>query len=552
MDTLPICSTYYHMYDGTVVSEAQPSESVLDPIPPHLPGCLLLPRNRVDGRSPIGKTMGLLYQPDEVRSMLHQGLYPVEFKPSATENLRFVDELLGVGLAIKKASRSQHDYGFARLFTVLKRVGDDGVGLLRTILDCWGANDRFIDPLPVNLPTVPLMTTLFAYVEKMRTLDLRHMYHQIPIGEHLWPWFTIAMRSLRLQWTCLPMGWKWACFAAQAVITYACAGEMAWSWTSLPRAMEFGSVKVVCVYDNVICGGPADEVDAWWQGFLDRLGTMSAVVKEEAQATAGGFVDALGIRWYPSVEGLRWELLPTFQKKLDQTGSLFRIPQPVTAKNIAGALGQLAWAAYAMEGTLFRVQPAYLRLAKVVSANGWNAVDSSEHYPDIVVAIQEVLSAGPQRRTTEVLEDALVYSDAHVTGYGFIVVQPLVIRSKPWKEVFTSRDMYYLEAIAAKQAVSTTCKDAVRVCLAVDNKALMHAINKRATACPRTARVLAELFEILKRSGSGINMGWIPTANNPADELSRGYRLSGAKLVAAPAFVQWTSPCRFSLGWAHC
>eukprot|EP00760_Papus_ankaliazontas_P013793 PhM_4_TR15898/c2_g1_i3/m.71926 len=102
--------------------------------------------------------------------------------------------------------------------------------------------------------------------------------------------------------------------------------------------------------------------------------------------------------------------------------------------------------------------------------------------------------------------------------------------------------MFFLEAIAAKKAAEFFIREHRAIWLATDNKALMFAIRKRSTACPRTAVVLAQLFKLLREHSASICPGWIPTEFNPADCLSRGYAMDSMPGEEVFASVQWTSP----------
>eukprot|EP00760_Papus_ankaliazontas_P014395 PhM_4_TR16079/c5_g1_i1/m.94316 len=99
-----------------------------------------------------------------------------------------------------------------------------------------------MDPYPVNLPTLPQLLEAFSEVEEMRALDLHHWCHQIPISQELKSWFTVVMGPLRLEWNVLPMGWKWVCFLAQAITSYAVAGRAAFEWSALKPLIQIGDV----------------------------------------------------------------------------------------------------------------------------------------------------------------------------------------------------------------------------------------------------------------------------------------------------------------------
>eukprot|EP00760_Papus_ankaliazontas_P010386 PhM_4_TR14266/c0_g1_i1/m.59653 len=388
--------------------------------------------------------------------------------------------------------------------------------------------------------------------QTIRTLDLRHMYHQIKIHEHLRPFFTVALGSVRLRWSVLPMGWKWACFVAQAITTFAVAGDVARTWTALPRCIRIQECTFFVCYDNVIGGGPAQQLSDLWSLIVKRLTDpkgLNAMIKEQDVASYGSFVETLGLRWYPSEQGLRWCLLDKLIQKALACARLIAQSDTLTLNVIAGGLGLVAWARYASKGHLFDLAPSYRSIADVVAVDGWHGRDSCDHYGSLVCALEDVARIGlccNHRHTSE----TLVFTDAHVSGYGFVGGEPRVTYSRPWPRLHESRDMFYLEAISAKLAVSALAARSGRIYLACDNKAVVLSIRKRSTTCPRTAPILQQLFDVLAIRECGIVPGWIPTACNPADELSRGYDLVEEKVSAAHEVVEWTAPPVLQWGWS--
>ncbi len=155
------------------------TEGRLDPVPPELVGRVDISQVQCPPSSPLGRAKQVLFGPWQdliVRKPFH-------FVASARRHQHFVAELLDSRLLLKKA-RKEKDLGFAKFFTVVKKVDETGP-VLRTILDCQSANDAFIDPDPVNLASLHEILDAFASVEKLRALDLRHFYHQICIGTAL-------------------------------------------------------------------------------------------------------------------------------------------------------------------------------------------------------------------------------------------------------------------------------------------------------------------------------------------------------------------------------
>jgi hypothetical protein len=159
------------------------AEGELDEIPEGLPGRIDLRKLEVNPNSPIGRAKRLLMDPAALREFLCEEKAKLNFLPSNRKFLKYLPKLIERGLC-NKARRDDKLQGFARFFTVLKKINEFGVPILRTILDCDTANQHFIQPDPVNLAMLQEMLASFANVEGMKSLDLRHFYHQILIGSH--------------------------------------------------------------------------------------------------------------------------------------------------------------------------------------------------------------------------------------------------------------------------------------------------------------------------------------------------------------------------------
>ena len=522
------------------------SDGKLDPIPEDLAKRVDLSDRRIHpeypSHTPIGIAQRVLFE--DPKPFLNPDRPPPRYRSSQNCHRRHVAELLASNLCHKK-SRSEKERGFAQFFTILKKVDDDDVAILRTILDCETANEAFRTAPPVNLCPLHEVLQLFSRVECMRTLDLRHWFHQVKVGDFLSSMFTIAFGSLRLCWDCLPMGWSWAPFIAQALTTFAVAGESALSWSEIPKVMTFGNVFVVVIYDNVLAGGPEADLDAFWVGLLQRLTKLNALVKPDSdkKAANGSTLDCIGIRWRPSAKGLQWQLLPKFVEKISDVLKLLESPS-CSAKQIASVLGMLAWGRYATREDICDLHDAYRVLSADVSRAGWRAVTSPELYRDAFEKLAALQTAGWQQ-FAPTHDEILAFTDAHnLCGYGHVGGSPLVCAAKRWDmgARYEPKDMYYLEAVGLKQTVFAFARPRRRLYVGTDNKGLYFAVMKKSTVCPRTARVLHEMFCYLRSIDCTLVIGWLPSEVNPADEMSRHLQLDVEKLRAAERQTIWAHP----------
>jgi len=229
------------------------------------------------------------------------------------------------------------------------------------------------------------------------------------------------------------------------------------------------------IYDNIIAGGPEDQVDALWTKIHARLQHYKALVKDgsDVKAVRGGSLDALGLRWLPSVKGLRWTLLPKFVKKV----GVLKLSElwSCRIKDISSVMGLLTWGRYATRSDLCDLQQAYSTLAADVAAHSWRGSTTPSKYCDVFDKLAALQGFGWQQHSPAVNE-VLPFTDAHnISGYGHVGGSPLTCTALRWPigSVFLPKDMYYLEAVGLKQTVLTYARPNRRMFVASDNRSLV-------------------------------------------------------------------------------
>ena len=188
----------------------------------------------------------------------------------------------------------------------------------------------------------------------------------------------------------------------------------------------------------------------------------------------------------------------------------------VGVKQIAGLLGLLCWYKYATNQDLFALAKFYRTLADTVQINGW--LGFTDVTPQILELCGLLRACKKVRCSHKVSEHrACIVSDASLKGHGSIEVTSGRNSNGTWTKAHLSKDMFLLEACAASLGLKNLASQADAVLIITDNKGLCQAINKRCTSCPRTGPIL----QAMSRNRE-VRSIWIPTALNPADELSRG------------------------------
>jgi hypothetical protein len=90
----------------------------------------------------------------------------------------------------------------------------------RSIFNGRRLSKQFKSPPSVNLCEIPLMLQKSAEIAQKGPVyigvgDIRHWFHQIPVGKDLRNYFGLRMGASFFRWTCLPMGWAWSPLIAQ-------------------------------------------------------------------------------------------------------------------------------------------------------------------------------------------------------------------------------------------------------------------------------------------------------------------------------------------------
>jgi hypothetical protein len=533
-------------------------ETKLDEIPQGLVGCFQHEKIKCpltkDGI--LEKVLDLL-RSEDVRDYLKGPLdgtitsgTPIKSSP---DQWRFGSELLSSGLCKKVNRRKGGRKGYGRFFTVLKKHLEDGTAVVRTILDCKDANTLFKDPPPVNLPSLKETIKAFDGKERIVGLDFRHYFHQIPISEGLKRLFNIVFGSLTLEWQAVPMGWTWSCAVAQTLTWYLVCGEEVGTWKDLPPLLIRDGVTISVVYDNVMLGGDPEDVERLLTKLLQRLQLHNVRIKELNDSKINGFIDNLGLRWFPSSTGLNWEILEKFFDKAARLGSTISEGRTISVKTVAGLLGTVAWYRFATFQDLFDLCAHYQFLGSCVGQVGWGG--SVTVGPEIMDILTDLKRCAPVRcslRKTDVF--ACLASDASTTGYGGVNLGTGEFVRGSWQKKFISDDIFFLEALAAQLTVRILARDAEEVLLMIDNKSLVYAINKGSTSCMRTAQVLKTFTR-----NKVVSAIWIPTSMNPADEPSRGRDIEKFKINEALKVVEggliwggWSGLSRHNGGGGTC
>ena len=408
---------------------------------------------------------------------------------------------------------------FARFFTVLKSRPPKIT--LRTIFHTVGSNVGLPPPPPVNLPSIPEWTRAFAHDTFLWTADMRHFFHEFGLHEQIRNYFFILCRKKWFRCACLPMGLTWAPFVAQAFAWWLAVGDIVFSWTELPRVFVHMGVHFVIWYDNLLLGGASADVLAAVEKFNSRRLQVHGVLKEESTSFDGSWISFVGLDLCAAHSGqtMAWKLATKTIEKIKRHTLALSGSTKYHGKRWESLRGLLVWCHWAQQLHFFRMVH-YFKCSELPEADR--------------TAIRDLLTkfeTNPPQRHTLPSRTEMIFSDASTRRWAIVPLTGIAI-SNVFGRKFTCNDIFFLEAIAVKQ---TALHVSPRTDLVVpcDNMAIVHSVNRGITACPRTARILAEAADIIRGKDCTLRCIYICTEENPADEPSRNKPVILEKLFKA-------------------
>jgi ribonuclease HI len=252
---------------------------------------------------------------------------------------------------------------------------------------------------------------------------------------------------------------------------------------------------------------------------------------EKTMLSPGQQIEFAGVEWQLAAARYRLPQAWCLRAKVVAADVVSR--KRITLREAWKCVGQLVWAARVCEVPLCgfaHVLDWASERGREVHADyiGWDSLVrvSAGMLRDIEAYVAGLLTATEWRapRRGQAAQSSHVVSDAHVTGWGFIV-DGVGQEWGAWRArmgELTSGDMFLLELAAAEKALAAAADTGARdVVIHVDNLALKFCLNKGHTALRVGNEILRRIFDTADRAGMVFCARWIHTDENPADELSR-------------------------------
>jgi hypothetical protein len=449
---------------------------------------------------------------------------------------------------------------------------DKGPNASRAIFSGRGISELSPVPPPVNLLAHrKLVEVIKNHLEKHKRThailgDLRHWFHQIPVGTYVGRLFGLRLNDRTFRWRTLPMGWAWSPYMAQslcwAALIHRESPEEKKLFNddafvdpkgSLPFYVTTPSEGIAMVYyDNYIiltpCENERKAIEARLRRNFEILGIRvkeQCVVSPEDFCTEG--MDYLGIHFQGisdnnprKVNGVKWWAsgLRDWQKSREEIAERSGMDIRQAASLVGQCIFNLQLGDLGLSGGPLGLR--ILNLARQVSRLGFQSQwrgDVNGELGRELIHVHEVMcqlhSTWESRFDAPAMKgqktEIVVASDASLKGYGWVIGVRDKITGKIqrldqfnveriWEEEEKGQHIYLYELRAIAQALETArgMYPEGEIHLVTDNSAVYFSMGNRFSMNEAASAILRNV------DPEGWRISLVVSQDNPADCCSRG------------------------------
>ncbi|KAJ9437267.1 Pol polyprotein, partial [Diplonema papillatum] len=457
--------------------------------------------------------MKWLLDPAFISSMLRPGSFVVGPGPRNSRMMPHVDRLLQLGIAapVPKAISSRWFHG---AFTVDKRAP----GQLRFILSCESVNRATAHvPLPAcDLPSYATIVSTVLSRSWVAEFDFRSFFFQFALPPEVRKYFCFRVEG-RLFWmTRLPMGYRAAPQAAQAV-----------SLELAAAAAQGLDVEVLAWIDNVIfvANTEADvaQASARFKALTSKYGlTIGSWSKPATRAVLLGLEFDLEVKsWHVDPSWIA-KAGPVMGQILELSAAPVRIWWKLT--------GSLLWRRHVMGFPLHGVLPLLQWMSALASGRSssdsafWDTVASCPTAVKSCLLAQCIdMRANAWRQWSQpaFMSSIDVVSDASMSAWAYVIGDFHAHGRFPPE--LAPADIFMKELYAVVRAVQHAVRGRAKVDinLLCDNKAVIGCVRRGYTLRHDAMQLLTLINQSLAASTSRPNISYVPSLQNIADQYTR-------------------------------
>ncbi|KAJ9461320.1 Aspartic protease [Diplonema papillatum] len=457
--------------------------------------------------------MRWLLDSEFIGSMLRPGSFVSGPGPRNSRMRPHVERLLALKIAapVPKAASSRWFHG---AFTVDKRAP----GQLRFILSCESINRATAHvPLPpCDLPSYATIVSTVLSRKWVAEFDFRSFFFQFALPPEVRKYFCFRIEGRLLWMTRLPMGYRAAPQAAQAV-----------SLELAAAAAQGVDVEVLAWIDNVIFVADTEaeviEASARFKALTSKYGlTIGSWSKPSTRAVLLGLEVDLAAK--------RWRVDPSWIGKAGPVMDRIRECSEAPVRVWWKLTGSLLWRRHVMGYPLHEV----LLLLQWMStlASGRSSTDSA--FWDSVAPCPAAVKSCLVAQCSDMRGNAWrqwckpvytrsidVVSDASMSAWAFVADGSHVYGGFPAELLHA--DIFMKELYAVVRAVQHAVhgQSSVDINLLCDNKAVIGCVRRGYTLRQDAMQLLTLMNKSLASSRSRLNISYVPSLQNIADQYTR-------------------------------
>lgn len=408
----------------------------------------------------------------------------------------------------------------------------------RLIVDCRSINERIPRPGNMELPNLHDVYDGLLECDWVAQYDGKSYFYQVPLEESAREYFQVRLGGARgeftkHQLTVLPMGYSYAPGIAQAI-----------SNTILEEvSVSEPNVRMYAWIDNFLFGSKdRDALLRATKTFKDICARYNVELKDERTEPARE-MEALGACIKVGGEkGIRpgSKLMTALQKEESET----RGKTALTRRDVFRIMGKLLWVYWAIVrkplAACERILDAMRSVAKEIrDGASWDtttfAISTQNAVAEIEVARRRAETF--QWRQKGKSMEIVAWTDASSSGLGYMMTRNGG-DALGWASRGPPSSTFVRELWAAAKMVVAVSNRGGGV-IVVDNQAAIRALVAGHSSSKAGNAILRQMFG--RMGGDAIEITWTESANQSADELSRGLA------VTLPKYGPWRQ--RHRLRW---
>ena len=407
-------------------------------------------------------------------------------------------------------------------------------GLSRFILNGTGINQIQKSPPHFTLPNFDSTRTRIFNFDFATKIDLRHCFYQFPLNSEISKYFTFRENQFYYRFIRMPMGWSYAPFICQEFATTICKAH-------------FGE-NFEAIYDDwMFLGNDPDNLTVHTKALVDELEFFESTIHDKkSELHPKSEIEFFGVIW--DLAQKRHKLADSFLEKwLRWFENVHSLGNQITVRKWFGICSALFYAV-----RIFLLPPG-----EFWEVYRWTADLSAKIYHEkifwdskirpwkkVVSTISDFTLILRENRWINFVNlersDDIIWSDASLSAWAFCLTDQNknILEhdfgnfvksdqndhfSNPEKIRNNGEPIHLLELRAMWNALRCFVPRKINTLwvLKCDNTVALVHLNRLRGSCFLSNKIILEISELLRSYGSAVQVEWVDTKNQIADQWAR-------------------------------